>query len=114
MHCNERRLPEQRADLYESIITWLLRSREHKPGRLAAEQYRPFLCGLAFGMQADEQGRQVQVGRKRACEILVGLFPSPTAESRLALAKGFLLNEEVDSGMLGLTVKQEKGEHSFL
>ncbi|RQW04557.1 DUF4062 domain-containing protein, partial [candidate division KSB1 bacterium] len=28
VHWNEKRLPEQRADLYDSIITWLLRSRE--------------------------------------------------------------------------------------
>ena len=33
VHWNERRLPEQRADLYESIIHWLSRSREQRPGR---------------------------------------------------------------------------------
>jgi hypothetical protein len=33
VHWNERRLPEQRAELYESIITWLSRSREQRPGR---------------------------------------------------------------------------------
>jgi predicted NACHT family NTPase len=33
VHWNERRLPEQRADLYNSIITWLSRSREQRPGR---------------------------------------------------------------------------------
>jgi predicted MPP superfamily phosphohydrolase len=38
VHWNEKRLPEQRADLYESIITWLARSREHRAGRASAER----------------------------------------------------------------------------
>ncbi len=33
VHWNERRLPEQRADLYESILNWLARSREQRSGR---------------------------------------------------------------------------------
>ena len=32
VHWNERRLPEQRADLYESILTWLARAREQRQG----------------------------------------------------------------------------------
>jgi hypothetical protein len=38
MHWNERRLPEQRADLYASISTWLVRARERRPGRENAER----------------------------------------------------------------------------
>jgi 3',5'-cyclic AMP phosphodiesterase CpdA len=34
VHWNENRLPEQRAELYESVLTWLFRSREEKEGRL--------------------------------------------------------------------------------
>jgi hypothetical protein len=33
VHWNEKRLPEQRADLYESIILWLSRSRQQRHGR---------------------------------------------------------------------------------
>jgi hypothetical protein len=44
------RLPEQRADLYESIIRWLSRSREQKPGRQKAERAVVLLQELALLM----------------------------------------------------------------
>lgn len=44
VHWNERRLPEQRADLYESIVTWLARSREQRHGCGRADL--PFHRGL--------------------------------------------------------------------
>jgi len=60
VHWNERRLPEQRAELYNSIITWLARSREQRQGR-ADENPRqdpvaPSWLQLADqGAHADEQ-----------------------------------------------------------
>src|SRR5262249_6972170 len=38
VHWNERRLPEQRADLYKSVLNWLARSREKRAGREPAER----------------------------------------------------------------------------
>ncbi|MCP5109425.1 MAG: NACHT domain-containing protein, partial [bacterium] len=38
LHWNQKKLPEQRAELYESIIRWLARSREEKPDRVPADQ----------------------------------------------------------------------------
>src|SRR2546426_252801 len=37
LHWNEKRMPEQRADLYDSILMWLARSRKRRPGRLSPE-----------------------------------------------------------------------------
>ena len=61
VHWNERRLPEQRADLYNSIITWLSRSREQRPGRATADETVGVLQELALAMQDDKGGRKRQV-----------------------------------------------------
>jgi hypothetical protein len=57
VHWNQRRLPEQRADLYESIITWLLRSREQSEGRASADRCMTLLANLALAMQSHDKGR---------------------------------------------------------
>ena len=44
VHWNELRLPEQRAYLYDSIITWLSRSREQRPGRATGRTERWSCC----------------------------------------------------------------------
>ena len=51
VHWNERRLPEQRADLYNSIILWLSRAREQRPGRATADRTIVLLQELALAMQ---------------------------------------------------------------
>ena len=38
VHWNEKRIPEQRADLYESVIGWLSRARKREAGRLPPER----------------------------------------------------------------------------
>ncbi|UCE06799.1 MAG: SUMF1/EgtB/PvdO family nonheme iron enzyme, partial [bacterium] len=100
VHWNERRLPEQRADLYESIITWLLRSREQKPGRINVDKCSVMLQNLALAMQLNPQGRQVTVGRRWAAEAIQKEFPQQTDETRIAAAERFLAEEEVDSGIV--------------
>ena len=85
VHWNERRLPEQRADLYESILLWLARARETRPGRVSAERCLELLQGLALAMQAHPKGRQVQVEKGWVSKIL------PLA---------FVEQEEVDSGII--------------
>jgi formylglycine-generating enzyme required for sulfatase activity/energy-coupling factor transporter ATP-binding protein EcfA2 len=94
VHWNERRLPEQRADLYESIITWLARAREKRPGRLSAERCLTILQQLALAMQNHPKGRQVQVEKCWAADALAPQFPDRTA------ALAFVEQEEVDSGII--------------
>jgi formylglycine-generating enzyme required for sulfatase activity len=100
VHWNERRLPEQRADLYQSILTWLARTRERRPGREPAERCLALLEHLAMGMQNAPGGRAVQVSTARAAEILAPQFTTAAQGERLGRARDFIAQEEVDSGII--------------
>ena len=100
VHWNERRLPEQRADLYESILTWLARAREQKEGREKADRCLELLAQLALGMQNQRKGRLTQVSKGRAAEMLVPQFRQVDKEERFQRAQSFLDQEEVDSGIV--------------
>ncbi len=94
VHWNERRLPEQRADLYESILNWLARSREERPGRQTADQCLRLLQHLALAMMAHPQGRQIQVSKAAASQAISGMLETP------AQALAFIEDEEADSGII--------------
>ena len=94
VHWNERRLPEQRADLYESILMWLARAREKRPGRQSAERCLTLLQQLAPAMQDHPKGRQVEEEKGWAEDVL-----APRLSDRAA-ALAFLEQEEVDSGII--------------
>ncbi len=105
VHWNERRLPEQRADLYESIIKWLSRSREQRPGRLPAERCVVLLQELALAMQNHPDGRQVQVTKRWAAETIaremnVAGQPQGISKDSIEQAERFLDEEELDSGIV--------------
>jgi formylglycine-generating enzyme required for sulfatase activity len=84
VHWNERRLPEQRADLYASILHWLARSREQRPGRPSAERCLALLQELALYMQAHLAGRQVQLSSRLAAEVLAAEFGERAGDKRAA------------------------------
>ena len=104
IHWNERRLPEQRADLYESILMWLARSRNRtgRPDRPVAERAIAILQELALAMQFHAEGRQAQVSRRWAAEQLQVEFSGHGGQARQHLAKAeqFLDDEEIDSGIV--------------
>lgn len=101
VHWNERRLPEQRADLYDSIITWLSRSREQRPGRATAVRTVVLLQELALAMQNDPQGRKTQVPKRWAAERLAREFGNgEQLPKNIEQAERFLDEEEVDSGIV--------------
>ena len=103
VHWHEKRLPEQRADLYESIITWLSRARERRAGRLAAETCVKRLWELALAMQDHRKGRQVQVSRRWAAERLEKVWPKDreaSQQQRIERVEQFLREEELDSGIV--------------
>jgi len=103
VHWHEKRLPEQRADLYESIITWLSRSREKRSGRLPAEVCINRLQELALAMQNHPEGRQVQVPRHWAAERIAPEWPQRPGQYerlRIQTAETFLAEEELDSGIV--------------
>ena len=99
LHWNEKRLPEQRADLYESIITWLARARM-RPGRSSPERCVDLLQNLALAMQDHPDGRQTQVPRHWAAEMLAPEWHELPADKQLAEAERFLTQEELDSGII--------------
>ncbi len=100
VHWHEKHLPEQRADLYESIITWLSRSRERREGRLPAEVCVSRLQELALAMQNAPEGRQVQVSCRWAAEQIAGEWTGASPRRRAEVAERFLTEEEVDSGIV--------------
>ena len=100
VHWNERRLPEQRADLYESIVTWLLRSREQRQGRASADHTATLLGHLALAMHSHPKGRQVQVSKGWAEEAIAPQFREVAEADRKQKAEQFLDEEEVDSGVI--------------
>ena len=100
VHWNERRLPEQRAELYESILNWLARARERRRGRESAERCLTLLRQLALTMQTEPEGRRVQVEKGWAAEVLASRFEAATEEGCRELALKFVEQEEVDSGIV--------------
>jgi hypothetical protein len=100
VHWNERRLPEQRADLYESILIWLARSREQRPDRPTAERCLMLLQQLALSMQNAPKGRAVQVSKRAAADALAPHFRELPEVERLQRAQDFLAEEEIDSGII--------------
>jgi hypothetical protein len=98
VHWNEKRLPEQRAELYESVLRWLSESRDQRPGRIKPQRCRQLLGELALAMLDSQQGRQVQVPRRWAAEQLADRFGAdPDAVER---AETFLAEDEIDSGII--------------
>lgn len=100
IHWNEKRLPEQRAELYESVLNWLARSRQDLPHRPSPESALSLLQALALHMQGVQEGRQIQIPRREAAESLASLFAEKTETERIAAAEHFLAQEENDSGIV--------------
>ena len=100
VHWNEKRIPEQRADLYDSILTWLSRQREKRPGREKAERCLTLLAELAIDMQNHPRGRQVRVGAPWAAEDLAVHFGPASEAECTAHAAQFLEEETADSGIV--------------
>ncbi len=100
VHWHEKRLPEQRADLYESILDWLARARENRPQRPNAERCVALLQKLALAMQEHDQGRQVQVPRYWAARQIADSWREIPEDERVAQAQQFLVEEELDSGIV--------------
>ena len=100
LHWNDKRLPDQRAELYESVLKWLARSREDKPGRAPAERCLDLLRHLAYVMHSGEKGKQVEMAPYAAARALAPRFRDLEEEERVAAAEQFLQNEEMNSGIL--------------
>jgi hypothetical protein len=100
LHWNERRLPDRRNELYESILKWLVRAREEMPRRMPAEQCLELMRALAFAMQTDPGGRIVEITPHAAAIKLSPLVPAQAEENKYEAAAQFLSDEETNTGIL--------------
>jgi formylglycine-generating enzyme required for sulfatase activity len=98
VHWNARRIPEQRAELYESIVLWLARARESRKGRTSAERCINLLQAIALAMQNSSEGRLVEMNRRGAAEQIASRFED--GGSSVEAAERFLIEEELDSGIV--------------
>lgn len=95
LHWNEMRMPEQRADLYDSILKWLALTRRQITEPVSAEGCIKALQELAGAMHLHPSGRQVQVSREWAAEQMASQFQGDSGR-----AMTFLRDLEVDSGII--------------
>lgn len=104
VHWNRRKLPEQRAELYDHAVEYLLESRrELSP--YATPVRRECLQAVAIAMFEDPEGVQRSLGRREAAEAV-----SPVLGVDTARGVEFLENEELYSGVL---VSRMEGEVEF-
>ncbi len=95
VHWCERNLPEQRADLYRSILNALASSRVQRPGRIGAAQCLTRLQKLARKMHLDPAGRKLEIERAAAARELA---PDFGASGDAALE--FIRQEELETGII--------------
>ena len=96
IYWNGKKLPERRAELYETILLWLAESRDHKrKGRLDAAHSLRVLGTLALALQRTRRGQNVEIGLGDAAGLILGDFKDgPEA------AETFLEQELTDSGII--------------
>jgi formylglycine-generating enzyme required for sulfatase activity len=102
LHWNRRRLPDQRSELYESVLDWLVTKREErrKEARVTAVQCLQHMEYLAFAMHTSAKGKQVEITRDAAARILASRFREEPEDQQYSAAERFLEEEETDSGIL--------------
>jgi len=104
VHWTRRQLPEQRAELYQVAVDYLMESRKGLspyPTQLRQEA----LQALALKMFEDEDGLRRSYGMVEAAEVVAGVLAVGQVE-----AKAFLESETLHSGLL---VSQTEGEVEF-
>jgi formylglycine-generating enzyme required for sulfatase activity/predicted MPP superfamily phosphohydrolase len=100
VHWNEGTLPEQRAELYESILKWLSLQRHQNEGRVSPQRCIALHQELALAMQDHPEGRQVQLPRYEAARAIAAEWPGLAEREQIRQAEAFLIREELDSGIL--------------
>jgi formylglycine-generating enzyme required for sulfatase activity len=106
LHWNRTRLPDQRTELYDSILTWLAQARDEKrddkrkEAPIAAQQCLALMQHLAYTMHSDAKGKQVEITRHAAARALAPRFREVPEEEQAAAADSFLKEEETDSGIV--------------
>jgi formylglycine-generating enzyme required for sulfatase activity len=96
---NRKSLPDQRSELYQSVLEWLAAAREEKR-TTPAKQCLDLMQHLAYTMHTDPKGKQAEVTRYAAARILAPRFRGLPEDEQHPAATSFLNEEEIDSGIL--------------
>jgi len=100
LHFTETTLPEQRSELYKSILEWLAKAREAKTKR----PYHALLSRLrklAFAMHAGQPNKRTGIEPGEAIDALAPEFQEERSDvKKREAAERFLRQEEVDSGII--------------
>ncbi len=106
VHYNEKHLPEGKADLFEAVIYWLIRSRNRENDNIQAnakfieDRYKE----IALAMFESEGGRRNRVGRGWAAERVMRHFDGGIED-----ALRFLDSEEET----GILIRRGEGDLTF-
>jgi formylglycine-generating enzyme required for sulfatase activity len=108
LHWNRTRLPDQRSELFQSVLEWLAQAREEKrkdwredaTARMSAVECLDKMQHLAFTMHSDPRGRQTEITPHAAARALAPRFRDLPEDERIAAAERFIEEEETDSGIL--------------
>ncbi len=105
IHWNHQRLPEQRAELFEAILRWLIRARRARddaPIALTEVQARRVYQSLALKMHTAEDGREKDLALVDAAGAVARFMPGETDADREHAARDFFEGEVVNSGIVVL------------
>ena len=77
LHWNRTRLPDQRTELYDSVLKWLAQAREEQRknlraddfGRMSASECLGVMEHLAYAMHSNPKGKQVEITRHAAARV---------------------------------------------
>ena len=111
VHWNEGRMPEQRSQLYGSVLYWLdqARRRQRQARTPSLPSALPVLQDLALGMQTHQNGFRKQLPRRDAAKLVMRRFPAAEADLSLDAAEEFLRLEQLDGGI----VVERQGQLEF-
>lgn len=104
VHWNQRKLPEQRVELYGKAVDYLLDSRNEQSA-FPSPLRREALQALALALFEDPEGVQRSLGRASAAAAVAPVLAVPAKE-----AESYLEAESLHSGLL---VSRSEGEVEF-
>jgi formylglycine-generating enzyme required for sulfatase activity len=100
LQSNGRKIPEQRSELYDSILQWLAEAREKSTKTPTVDRLSRFRR-IAYAMCSDARGKQIELPRLTVAGMIQGDFRQYEDEGdKIQAAEIFLKDEESYSGIL--------------
>jgi len=101
VHWNEKRLPDQRAELYKAVLHWLSRrSSERQQADIRSDRRLELMAELAFAMHTSTGGKRVEIESFHAAEAIAPRYRDLPQRERITAAESFLEDEELHSGIV--------------